>query len=175
MLNSSLEITCTRCNQVIHHACNESLRDILKHLLTLRVDSFPSILFDEKNEFYSEGDENAPFFSEAFLYVLLGKDDARTVLYNIEAVVRACGMDPHKLREEARRDAENDISTSEREWMRHVATSKENQGRVVTVRLPQELVEVLDAAVKEDAEKDENNRSSRSAVVAKLLTERKTI
>lgn len=29
---------------------------------------------------YAEGDENAPFYSEAFLYNLLGKDEARTVL-----------------------------------------------------------------------------------------------
>jgi hypothetical protein len=29
---------------------------------------------------YSEGDETAPFFSEAFLYNLLGKEDARSVL-----------------------------------------------------------------------------------------------
>ena len=29
---------------------------------------------------YDEGDERAPFFTEAFLYNLLGKDEARSVL-----------------------------------------------------------------------------------------------
>ena len=29
---------------------------------------------------YEEGNENAPFFTEAFLYNLLGKDEARSVL-----------------------------------------------------------------------------------------------
>ena len=33
-----------------------------------------------KQDGYEKGDELAPFFSEAFLYNLLGKEDARTLL-----------------------------------------------------------------------------------------------
>lgn len=34
----------------------------------------------KKSPHYEEGDEKAPFFTEAFLYNLLGKSDARTLL-----------------------------------------------------------------------------------------------
>lgn len=34
----------------------------------------------ERMGMYDEGDEQAPFFTEAFLYNLLGKDEARSVL-----------------------------------------------------------------------------------------------
>lgn len=38
-------------------------------------------LIDKTNPFYQEGDEDAPFFSEAFLYNLFqNKDDARSLL-----------------------------------------------------------------------------------------------
>ena len=36
--------------------------------------------FFKQHQGYEEGDENAPFFTEAFLYILLGKEDARTLL-----------------------------------------------------------------------------------------------
>lgn len=42
---------------------------------------------------YAEGDENAPFFSEAFLYNLMGKDDARTVLGIITRLCEVAGVD----------------------------------------------------------------------------------
>lgn len=38
----------------------------------------------EESGYYEKGDEDAPFFSEAYLYNLLGKDDARTLLYLIQ-------------------------------------------------------------------------------------------
>lgn len=34
----------------------------------------------ERYGMYAEGDETAPFFSEAFLYNLVGKDEARSIL-----------------------------------------------------------------------------------------------
>ena len=46
-----------------------------------------------KNYGYSKGDEDAPFFSEAFLYVLLGKEDARTILALMRPVFENVGMD----------------------------------------------------------------------------------
>lgn len=38
-----------------------------------------------------KGDEKQPFFSEAYLYPLFGKDDARTILALLHAVQRALG------------------------------------------------------------------------------------
>lgn len=42
---------------------------------------------------YSKGDEDAPFYSEAFLYNLVGKDDARTVLGSVERLAEILGVD----------------------------------------------------------------------------------
>lgn len=42
---------------------------------------------------YSEGDEAAPFFSEAFLYNLLGKDEARSVLGIIRHLSALAGVE----------------------------------------------------------------------------------
>jgi hypothetical protein len=42
---------------------------------------------------YSEGDEKAPFFTEAFLYNLLGKDEARSVLGIMRRLCKLAGVD----------------------------------------------------------------------------------
>lgn len=42
---------------------------------------------------YSDGDENAPFFTEAFLYNLLGKDEARSVLDIVRRLCRLAGVE----------------------------------------------------------------------------------
>ena len=47
----------------------------------------------KQSGFYSKGDENAPFFSEAFLYNLLGKGDARSLLGMLD---RALGFRSRK-------------------------------------------------------------------------------
>lgn len=44
------------------------------------------------------GDENAPLLSEAFLYPLIGKEDARAIRGRFEALGRALGLDPADLR-----------------------------------------------------------------------------
>jgi hypothetical protein len=41
---------------------------------------------------YEPGDEKAPFFSEAFLYVLLGKEDARSLLGRMRTLRKALGI-----------------------------------------------------------------------------------
>jgi hypothetical protein len=41
---------------------------------------------------YSEGDERAPFFTEAFLYNLLGKDEARSVLHIVRRLCELAGV-----------------------------------------------------------------------------------
>ncbi len=54
------------------------MREALKKFLQFRCEGIPGGF--RRREGYSKGDEDAPFFSEAFLYVLLGKGDARSVL-----------------------------------------------------------------------------------------------
>lgn len=44
-----------------------------------------------------------PFFTEAFLYDLLGKEDARSLLYLMRDIARAAGFDPRVLEGEAQR------------------------------------------------------------------------
>lgn len=41
---------------------------------------------------YAEGDEHAPFFTESFLYNLLGKDEARSVLGIVRELSRLAGV-----------------------------------------------------------------------------------
>lgn len=53
--------------------------EALKKLLEWTPEYFDVEQF-KNNPDYEEGDEKAPFFSEAFLYILLGKEDARTLL-----------------------------------------------------------------------------------------------
>lgn len=45
---------------------------------------------------YDEGDEFTPFFSEAFLYNLLGKDEARTLRGLLRRVIVAAGINPNE-------------------------------------------------------------------------------
>jgi hypothetical protein len=47
-----------------------------------------------------EDDSQAPFFSEAYLYTLMGKEEARSVLGLIRNLADACGVDLIKLEEE---------------------------------------------------------------------------
>jgi hypothetical protein len=49
-------------------------------------------VFNEKNPYYDKGDEDAPFFSEAYLYNLLGKEDARTLLAWMRPIWRLAGL-----------------------------------------------------------------------------------
>ncbi len=52
-------------------------------IYTFRIEGWE---FDKDGDMYEPGDENAPFFSEAFLYNLLGKEAARTVLAHIRTL-----------------------------------------------------------------------------------------
>lgn len=46
-----------------------------------------------EREGYEEGDEHRPFFTEAYLYTLIGKEDARTLLCRIKRVQKAMGAE----------------------------------------------------------------------------------
>lgn len=47
----------------------------------------------ERYGMYADGDEFAPFFSEAFLYNLLGKDEARSVLGIMRGLCELAGVE----------------------------------------------------------------------------------
>lgn len=89
-----MEIRCDRCGCVITHTCCESTREKLARLFEFKLECVPPGFNRNKREGYEEGDEKAPFFSEAFLYNLLGKEDARTVLAVLKNFVRSMGIDP---------------------------------------------------------------------------------
>lgn len=99
----SLSIICDRCETQISHICKPELKTLLLKLFLWKPDSpLREILVDtlKESDYYSEGDEDAPFFSEAFLYNLLGKEDARTLRATLHSLQEAIGLDRDVLDEE---------------------------------------------------------------------------
>ncbi len=64
-------------------------KEAVKRLLDYRVNWLPK---ECKKEGYVKGDENQPFFSEAYLYNLLGKDEARTLLGLMRPIWKIAGI-----------------------------------------------------------------------------------
>lgn len=93
----SLSITCSRCKNELTHSCNEDLTRAVKYLRSFQIEFLDLSMVGEmrKSPYYVEGDEESPFFSEAFLYPLLGKEDARSVLGAVNMLLRAAGIEPH--------------------------------------------------------------------------------
>lgn len=99
----TLEVYCRNCKANLEHVCNPDLVETAIRLFRWRV-SDPSHLkklMKHLPDYYTEGDENAPLFSEAGLYTLLGKEDARSVLALINSILREAGLDPAALRHKA--------------------------------------------------------------------------
>lgn len=95
-MSRRLTITCEDCKAEIDHRCNVDLLTAIVDLYAWGPEhGMPAYMIREgKNtHMYSKGDEEAPFMSEAFLYTALGKEDARTLLALVNAVVAACGLD----------------------------------------------------------------------------------
>ena len=74
------------------------LKDLIQKMLKFKIGNFPSWLepqYDEAVVSKKERDQDskAPFFTEAYLYELIGKDDARTVLYYIHEICKEIGLD----------------------------------------------------------------------------------
>jgi hypothetical protein len=95
---SDLKVTCARCNCELSHACDGNLRQAVIDLMAFTPHyGMPDFLVKaaKKTGFYDEGDEDVPLVSEAFLYPLLGKDDARTFMALLNHVLRCAGVDPH--------------------------------------------------------------------------------
>lgn len=108
---SSFTITCDRCKMQVDHRCNANLGDTIKQLLKWRPNGGMSeavIAQAKKLKYFADGDERAPFFSEAFLYNLLGKEDARTFMALIHTIIAEAGIDLHPLREAAHRELANE-------------------------------------------------------------------
>lgn len=95
-------IRCESCKQMVRHVCNEDFSENFKRLMTFVLEGGPSpglvAAMKEEPGMYEEGDEKAPFFSEAFLYSLVGKMNARTILALIGNLARAAGIDPYDYR-----------------------------------------------------------------------------
>ncbi len=95
-----LRVTCGRCNCTLEHVCKPDFRraaiDLYKTVLE---GDFRELL--ETSDSYDENTEHMPFFSETFLYALLGKDAARTVLSHVSTFIREAGLDARELQEQA--------------------------------------------------------------------------
>lgn len=97
-MRDGLKVVCDRCNCELEHVCNPDLPEAAVSLYRFKPEGASSLVpAMKKTGYYSEGDENAPFFSEAFLYSLLGKENARSVLALINNLVRQAGLDPYAM------------------------------------------------------------------------------
>jgi len=99
-----LEVHCGRCGSTLHHDCHaQSLAEAAIDLFMWRPDAgFPKTL--KKGNSMCDGSEDeptVPFLSESFLYALLGKEDARTLLARIDGLFYAMGIDPHQIQRRA--------------------------------------------------------------------------
>lgn len=91
-----LTITCDRCSAEVSHRCNADIVQAIVDLFTWGPErGMPKYMIEEgkKAQMYSKGDEDVPFMTEAFLYIALGKEDARTLLALVNHVVAAAGLD----------------------------------------------------------------------------------
>lgn len=118
MADMDVDVVCRKCGSKITHLCKYvtkknpqdhdhapvSFRDAAKNLLSFSVEGglpTASIRAAKSAGYYSPGDENAPFFTEAYLYNLLAwKDPARTVLHFVRELIEAGGFDMAELQRE---------------------------------------------------------------------------
>jgi hypothetical protein len=96
-----LEIKCSRCGSHLHHECHpDTVQWAAVDLFMWRPESgFPKEM--KKHGDGSEQDATVPFLTESFLYPLLGKEDARTLMSLVDNLFRAMGVEPHAYREKA--------------------------------------------------------------------------
>jgi hypothetical protein len=73
---------------------DEELRQSFDRL----VDFHPEVdSLDHSADGFQEGDEKAPFFSESYLYNLVGKEDARSILVRIRRLALAVGYSQEEV------------------------------------------------------------------------------
>ncbi len=110
-------IICNRCKAELTHICNEGLAQAIKALYKWRPECgfpFPSSDEDVKSP-------EVPFLSEAYLYKLLGKNDARTLLALVDSVVRAVGLDPNSIAHLADKELHEEQEEIKKELARRAA------------------------------------------------------
>lgn len=91
-----LTITCEDCKAEVDHRCSVDLLTAIVDLYTWGPEhGMPDYMIKEgkRTKMFAEGDDDAPFMTEAFLYTALGKEDARTLLALVNTVIAACGLD----------------------------------------------------------------------------------
>jgi hypothetical protein len=123
----SYEIACTRCKAPVAHECqrfedgvdedgnvkwksthfgtryhtNPLAHAFVELLMWKPEGGFPDRVIEamKGSDWYDEGDENAPFFSQAVTYPLLDwKDNGRVLDALFNAMMRAAGFDPYAIR-----------------------------------------------------------------------------
>ncbi len=57
----------------------------------------PEYVLGAINEEFWGGDKNTPFFTETYLYTLMGKEDGRTVLALVHNLLKAAGFDSYDI------------------------------------------------------------------------------
>lgn len=73
---------------------NEEIKQAFLELLKFH----PEVdMLDHKADGFVIGDEKAPFFTEAYLYNLLGKEDARTLLAYMRKLARSIGFPQEEI------------------------------------------------------------------------------
>lgn len=83
----TLEILETRIEEL--ESSQEKARAAVIELYSFTVEATH---LDKTSKYYEDGDESTPFFSESYLYNLLGKEDARTVLAYLHRVESPLGL-----------------------------------------------------------------------------------
>ena len=121
---SSYDITCSRCKAPVTHQCqrwqdhggewrtdhqfheNPLVHAFIKLCLWKPENGLlqPIVAAMKQSDWYDEGDEKAPFFSQAVIYPLLGvKDEARTFFSLFDAVIQGAGFSPLAVKMLARK------------------------------------------------------------------------
>lgn len=82
------------------------IQKLASKLLTIVADDKALAEFIKDSPHYEEGNHEAPFFTEVFLYNVLGKDKAREVINTLEALLDRAGVNVDEAR---RAKSENEI------------------------------------------------------------------
>lgn len=98
-------------------------RALFKKLLRFKVDGSPLRGF-KSSDYYSKGDEAEPFYSEAYLYNLLGKDSARTVLAYLHELMESMGLNPLDVEREVNAELAAEAEAEEKREERVAARKK---------------------------------------------------
>lgn len=98
----NVEVKCSRCGCNVAHECQSPHYNrigAIQRLFSFKLDHVPRELLEimKESHWYEEGDENAPFFSQSFIYPLFDKENSRTILYTLNAVLRHLGFDPRDV------------------------------------------------------------------------------